>query len=119
MGIKWTDGDLQCLIKQENSTSFYYGEVRFIGNGNIYCATLINILDYSGKEINDILTSYYSGGLKEVKSIYKENANQIIAECIFEQTSLLEMDYVSDVFLSENQAAKSLSEYAKTILKEK
>jgi hypothetical protein len=43
----------------------------------------INLSDYSEKEIENHISAYYSS-LDELKEIYGEDSEWIIAECIFE-----------------------------------
>lgn len=55
------------------------------------------------------------GGIKEIQSTYKESANQIIAECLFELKSAYEVDYLETGYDSEDEAKEALSEYAERI----
>lgn len=111
-GIEWTDGNLQCMFHKLADICFSYAEVRLIAPDEyVFCAKAVNINNYSSEKIEDIVTAYYSGGIKEVKETYKEKANQIIAECIFESLPLEDMDYVSDSFSNEDNAASKMRSY--------
>lgn len=112
----WTDGDLQVMIYKESETSFFYGEVREYGEGYIYCATAPDINDYTHEEIEDILHAWYPNGITEVKETYKESANQIICECIFEHMDTAEMSYVSEFYKTEDEAANALKGYAESCI---
>lgn len=107
--IEWTDGDLQCMFRKLSDVCFSYAEVRLIAPDEyVFCTKAVNINNYSSEKIEDIVTAYYSGGTKEIKETYKEKANQIIAECIFESLPLEDMDHVSFSFESEDVAATKL-----------
>lgn len=66
----------------------------------------INLNDYSQKEINDYITGYYSS-IKEIKNTYRDEMNQIIAECIFEQQTQDMADYCS-IKKTEKEAEKEI-----------
>lgn len=110
---EWTDGDLQCCIKKENDTCFVYAEVRYIGSDEyVFCASKIDISTYSKEQLEEFVTSWYPGGISEVQETYKDKANQIIAECIFESLAESEMDYSSEkIYETEDEAAKALEQY--------
>lgn len=114
---EWTDDDKQCMIHKISDTCFYYGEVReetrFNGRYYVVCARRINLDDYSEEGIEDIVKSFYPGGIAEVKETYKDRANQILAECIFEMTPTSEMEYVRGLYRSEDDAAKELAAFVK------
>lgn len=115
-GIEWTDGNLQCMYHQSKNQIFAYAEVRIIApESYVFCTEEIDISDYSEKEINDIITTYYLGGIQEIMSTYHEKTNQIIAECIFESLQLEEMSFISISFSSEDEAASALEKYIQSI----
>ena len=111
-GIEWTNGDLQCIFRKLSDVCFSFAEVRLTAPDEyVFCAKAVNINNYPPPKIEDIITAYYSGGTKEIKETYKEKANQIIAECIFESLPLEDMDYVSDSFGNECNAASKMCSY--------
>lgn len=110
--IEWTDGDLQCMFRKLSDVCFSYAEVRLIAPDEyVFCAKAVNINSCPPPKIEDIVTTYYSGGTKEIKKTYKEKAIQIITECIFESLPLEDMDYVSDSFGNEYNAASKMCSY--------
>lgn len=110
--IEWTDGDLQCMFRKLSDVCFSYAEVRLIAPDEyVFCAKAVNINNCPPPKIEDIVTTYYSGGTKEIKKTYKEKAIQIITECIFESLPLEDMDYVSDSFGNEYNAASKMCSY--------
>ncbi len=112
-GIEWTDGDLQCMFRKLSDVCFSYAEVRLTApDEHVFCSKAVNINGYHPKKIEDIVTAYYFGGTKEIKETYKEKANQIIAECIFESLPLEDMDYVSDSFGNKDNASSKMRSYA-------
>lgn len=66
-------------FKEKNRGLLDYEEDEFIEFG-------VDLTDYSQEHIEEVVSGYYSG-LEELKSIYGEDSNWIIAECIFEQES--------------------------------
>lgn len=46
----------------------------------------IDFADYTDKEIREYISGYY-GSLEELREIYGDDSNMIIAECISEQSS--------------------------------
>ena len=110
--IEWTDGDMQCMFRKLSDVCFSYAEVRLIAPDEyVFCAKAVNINNCPPPKIEDIVTTYYSGGTKEIKKTYKEKAIQIITECIFESLPLEDMDYVSDSFGNEYNAASKMCSY--------
>ena len=110
--IEWTDGDLQCMFRKLSDVCFSYAEVRLIAPDEyVFCAKAVNINNCPPPKIEDIVTTYYSGGTKEIKKTYKEKAIQIITECIFESLPLEDMDYVGDSFGNEYNAASKMCSY--------
>lgn len=111
---EWTDGDLQCCISKESDTCYVYAEVRYIAPDEyIFCASEVDITDYSKEQLEEeFITQWYPYGINEVQDTYKDKANQIIAECIFESLAESEMDYSSEeIYRTEDEAAKALKQY--------
>lgn len=91
---------------------FGYAEVRQnMSKKYVFCVKSLNIKNYSDEEIKNIVATHYSGGVKEVMETYKEEASQIIAECIFESLPLEDMDYISDPFDNKDIAASKMYPY--------
>lgn len=66
-------------FKEKNRGLTEYKENQFIG---IY----VNLNNYTEGEVENYTEPYYSS-VEEIKQIYGEDADWIIAECIFEQES--------------------------------
>ena len=110
--IKWTNGDSQCIFRELPMECFGYAEVRQnMSEKYVFCVKTLNIKNYSDEEIKNIVATQYSGGVNEVMEIYKEEASQIIAECIFESLPLEDMDYISDPFDNKDIAASKMYSY--------
>lgn len=76
-GFTLTDDDTNQWVKKITETNFlvYDNENEFD----------IELTDYSDEELDDYIAAYYPS-LPEMREIYGDNANWIIAECIAEQT---------------------------------
>lgn len=84
-----TDIDNQQFGRQLSPTIFEFKENSrglFGYDGGEFVELEINLDKYSSKEIENHISAYYSNVAQIVKE-YKESANWIIAECIFEQES--------------------------------
>jgi len=84
--INWiiTDPGEDQKCKIINTTTFVYSQ------GDI--EEEINIEDYTLDEIEDIIISYgytLKVGKQNIETLYGDDANQIIAECIFETEFLI------------------------------
>jgi hypothetical protein len=66
-------------FKEKNRGLLDYDEDEIIHFG-------VDLSNYSEKEIQEVVSSYYNS-LDELKAIYGDDSNWIIAECIFEQES--------------------------------
>ena len=91
MNKKWvcTDIDNQQYGRQLSETIFEFKEVNRELDGydeGEEIQILINLDDYSDEEKEDRVSCYYDC-VEEIKAIYGEDADWIIAECIFEQES--------------------------------
>jgi hypothetical protein len=75
-GFICTDHDNYQFVKKLSDTEFIV-----IEDNNEY---EIDLNDYSEEQIKYNITAYYSS-LEELKEIYGDDSNQIIAECIAEQ----------------------------------
>jgi len=84
-GFTLTDSDSNQWVKKITETNFlvYDNENEFD----------IELNDYSEEELDDYTAAYYPS-LPEMRELYRDSANQIIAECIAEQTThFVEDDY--------------------------
>lgn len=66
-------------FKEKNRGLSEYDQDEFI---EIY----VNLDNYTEGEIEDYISAYYES-VKEIKNIYGEDSDWIIAECVFEQES--------------------------------
>jgi hypothetical protein len=66
-------------FKEKNRGLTDYEEDEFI-------QIIVDLDDYNSDYIENCISAYYSG-IDEVKEIYGNDSNWIIAECIFEQES--------------------------------
>lgn len=85
---EWVRTDDLQFTKKITSTKFQIIDIgKFPGGSYAVNFEEIDIEDYSEKEIEQYVNGYYDS-LKGLRNIYKENSNQIIAECIAEQQGL-------------------------------
>ena len=80
-----TDDDCCQYVKQLDKTVFKLIEVSVLGYNDesaVYVET-IDIDDFDEDSIQEVIKCYYEN-IQEVKKIYGDSANQIIAECLFE-----------------------------------
>jgi len=77
-GFTLTDSDSNQWVKKITETNFlvYDNENEFD----------IELTDYSEEELDDYIAAYYPS-LIEMRIFYGDSANQIIAECISEQST--------------------------------
>jgi hypothetical protein len=95
-----TDVDNQQYGRKINDNTFEFKEwdkeynhlfdtteekIDLFDNSTYWIQDTIDISDYSDEDINDFIDPYYNS-IEDIIEIYgKEDANWIIAECIFEQ----------------------------------
>jgi len=91
MKEKWYCTDKDCLqyCKENSDGTFEFIEKVALNtyDGNtcyIVKKALIDIRDYTAKEIEAYISSYYDS-LDQLKKNYGKHSNEIIAECIFEE----------------------------------
>ena len=80
-----TDDDCCQYVKQLDKTVFKLIEVSVLEYNDesaVYVET-IDIDDFDEDSIQEVIKCYYEN-IQEVKKIYGDSANQIIAECLFE-----------------------------------
>ena len=95
-----TDPDCYQYGKKLGDRSWWYIELREVGDFDspfywVY-ATQIDLEYYTDDEVSDYITGYYDD-VEQIREIYGENANQIIAECIFECISAAEHTFVKEM----------------------
>ena len=93
MKEKWYCTDKDCLqyCKENSDGTFEFIEKVALNtyDGNtcyIVKKALIDIRDYTAKEIEAYISSYYDS-LDQLKENYGKHSNEIIAECIFEEVN--------------------------------
>lgn len=98
----WILTDIDCYqyCKKLNDTCYWYIELREVGDFEspfywVY-ATQIDLEYYTDDEVLDYITGYYDD-VEQIREIYGEDANQIIAECIFECISAAEHTFVKEM----------------------
>lgn len=108
--------------KKYSDTNFVFGEVRSQLDMETFevryvaCAMNIDLVNYSLNYLNNVALMYFDDGIDEIQNMYKENANQILAECVFKALSLSKMDYMSGFYALKTEAEKDLGKYAEQIL---
>ena len=105
-----TDGGLQWL-KQLNEKEFHLIEIREYPNGYNVATGVIDLNDYTKEDIEKCITGYGYKSISDMISQYKEDTNQVIAECLFEQES--DMNLVGFWVKTEEEAEKQAREYMK------
>lgn len=81
-----TDDDCCQYVKQLDKTVFKLIEVSVLGYNDesaVYVET-IDLDDFDDDSIQEVVKGYGYRDIQEVKEIYGDSANQIIAECLFE-----------------------------------
>lgn len=113
--FKTDDG--QMLLKVDGE-AYTFAEVREIWSEKtdnyayaLFSAT-IDLDAYTQEELSDKVRTYYPGGMEEVQKEYGKEANQIVAECLFEELSTSDVTRISVSFASEDDAINHLEEYA-------
>ena len=78
-----------------------------------YCvmAAWIDLMDYDLEEIERCIAAYGYKNVADVVDLYMDKANQIIAECLFEETCMSDACVVSKEILSETDAKKFAEEW--------
>lgn len=108
--------------KKYSDTKFVFGEVRSQLDMKTFevqyvaCATGIDLANYSLNYLNNVAMRYFDDGIDEIQNIYKEDANQILAECIFKALSTSKMDYMSGFYTLKTEAEKDLGKYVDQLL---
>jgi hypothetical protein len=105
---KKTDGLQWCC--RINKTTYHLVEVRESYEGFIFVSGVIDIEDYSNDDIQSCIKGYGYANIGDMRSIYKEDAEGVIAECLFEQTSEMEL-IVFNGFRTEDEAESAVEKY--------
>ena len=95
-----TDSDCYQYCKKLNDNCYWYIELREVGDFEnpfywVY-ATQMDLEFYTDDEIADYITGYYDD-VEQIREIYGDEANQIIAECIFECLPAIEHTFVKEM----------------------
>lgn len=106
-----SDSDCRQYYQQVDKYSWEYVEIRNY-DGEVFhvCASLIDLREFSYREIESYCRSYYDSLEQIVETYGHEEGLHIMAECIFEQTYLLDMDH-KKIFTNMPDAEKYLKEY--------
>lgn len=108
--------------KKYSETQFVFGEVRSQLDMETFevryvaCATNIDLVNYSLNYLNNVALMYFDDGIDEIQNMYKEDANQILAECVFKALSTSKMDYMSGFYTLKTEAEKDLGKYVEQFL---
>tara|TARA_X000001382_G_scaffold125349_1_gene110691 strand:- start:374 stop:640 length:267 start_codon:yes stop_codon:yes gene_type:complete len=73
-----TDASTGQFGRRISKNEFEFREIRWIGLQYVIVQETINLANYSGKEIDDVMSSYYSP--KDTEQL----SNWVIAKCVFE-----------------------------------
>lgn len=100
-----TDPDCCQYGKKLGDGKWWYIELREVGDFEnpfywVY-ATQIDLEYYTDDEIVDYITGYYDD-VMQIREIYGNDANQIIAECIFECLPAIEHTFVKEMQLESD-----------------
>lgn len=113
---KWVCTDDACSQYRKiiDENTFMFIEYTLLPNGvcEVFLST-IDLNDFLQVEIIDCISSYYKD-LTELKTIYGNESNAIMAECIFEQRNWVYYDETWE-FEDEEKARAFIEEKIKTI----
>ena len=109
---KWIQTDDDQWVKKICDKSFELVEIREWPDGYVVAYGEIDLNDYSKAEITSCVTGYGYASIEDVKDQYRSDANQVIAECLFEQTSELELGTLPSV-ITLADAVEIAEEYMK------
>ena len=105
----WVKVDELQWRKQLTETMFHLVEVRECPEEYIFVTGIIDISDYE-KDINSYINGYGYKSVENMKSIYQNETNGVIAECIFESMCNMELTGFGG-FDTETEAEESAIEY--------
>ena len=121
-----TDPDCMQYCKQVNDTEFHFVQAVWLDtcsgdttaenakdetDNYVVCSGYIDLDCYSEEDVNCALSSYdYT--LESANKIFGDDANQIIAECLFEDECLTDGNSIS-VVVSWDDAEKIIQNYIK------
>lgn len=111
----WIKTDDLQWRRKINDTAYQLIEVRKVFcNEYVFVFKTINTEDYGEEDILSCIESFGYESMKTIKELYKEDANGILAECLFECISTSEL-VVSDAFKTEDEAERAAEEYIATL----
>lgn len=106
-----TDPDCAQHSKKIAESAWDYIEARELPDEKYaVCVGQIDLMDYSLEEIYNCITGYYSSAEEMVELNGPEGSRHISAECLFEQTPLLELCVVGK-YESFEEAEACIKDY--------
>lgn len=106
----WMKTDDMQWRKKISDKQYHLVEVRALPDGYIYVTGIIDLTDYTDKEILSYISGYGYASVEAMKKTYEENVDGVIAECIFECTAELELTCFGS-FTSEDEAEAAAEKY--------
>lgn len=117
---KWFRIDEYQFCKKNKSGVYLFADILWLDrtgdepdfdgtNDYVFKYGIVDLDCYSEYDKECLVTSYYPDGLKEVRKTYGDNADQIIAECIFEQ--MTDGECICAKFMTLEDAEKRLIEF--------
>lgn len=91
-----TDPDCAQYMAKISDTVYSYIEYREWFDGYIVCHAVVDLKDFSLDEIYAYCSPYYSSLEQMVQDYGFRGALQIMAECIFEQLGVNEMEFTAE-----------------------
>lgn len=125
--INWfcTDNDCMQYCKEINNKEYQFIQAFWVDicgdnkraknakdecDNYVVCAGYIDLDDYSKEDMDCVANRYGYSGLDGIEEIYGEEANRIIAECLFEDEYLYDSGCISDV-ISWDDARRVVDNY--------
>ena len=110
--VEWSRTDDDQWVKPLGNRNFELVEIRELPNGYVVAYGRFSPVEYTDEDIDDVLQGYGYKDQADVISQYGEDADQVIAECLFEQTSEMELGTLP-VTATYEEAEKLAEEYMK------
>ena len=109
---EWLHTDDNQWVKPLGNRNFELVEIRELPDGYVVAYGRFSPVEYTDEDIDDVLQSYGYKDQADVIAQYGDGADQIIAECLFEQTSETELGTLP-VAATYEDAEKLAEEYMK------
>lgn len=104
---EWIHTDDDQWVKKICDKSFELVEIREWPEGYVVATGEIDLNDYSKEDIVSCINGYGYDSIEVAEEQYRDAANQVIAECLFEQTASVELNLMSaDTFEEAEAKAK-------------